>query len=123
MYVGGHDHDLQHLEIPDWPFTFVQAGGGGQSITEMRRDLRGPFSRKVYGFAHLQIKGDRAEVRYIAPPDARNRETRVVHHFARDKETGAVTVISSTGMDKATTKPLKTLIGVGEKDVKDAGKK
>lgn len=123
MYVGGHDHDLQHLEIPDWPFTFVQAGGGGQSITDMRRDLRGPFSRKVYGFAHLQLKGDRAEVRYVAPPDAKNRETRVVHHFARDKETGAVTVISSTGMDKATTKPLKTLIGVGESDVKDGGKK
>jgi hypothetical protein len=118
MYIGGHDHDLQHLEIPGYPYSFVQAGGGGQGITDMRRDLRGPFSRKVYGFAHLRVKGDRADVRYVAPPDAKNRETRVVHHFARDNESGKVTVVSTTGIDKATTKPLKTLIGVGETDVK-----
>jgi hypothetical protein len=34
-----------------------------------------------------------------------------------------VTVISSTGMDKANTKPLKTLIGVSETDVKAPTKK
>ena len=122
FYVGGHDHDLQHLEIPNWPFTFVQAGGGGQSITDMRRDLRGPFSRKVYGFVHLHLEGDRADVRYVAAPDARNHDVRVIHHFAREKETGKVTVVSTTGIDRATTKPLKTLIGVGEEEKKDAKK-
>ena len=106
FYVGGHDHDLQHLEIPNWPFTFVQAGGGGQSITDMRRDLRGPFSRKVYGFVHLHLEGDKADVRYVAAPDARNHDVRVIHHFAREKETGKVTVVSTTGIDRATTTPL-----------------
>jgi tartrate-resistant acid phosphatase type 5 len=113
MYVAGHDHDLQHLEIPGWPFSFVQAGGGGQPITDMRRDIRGPFSRKVYGFIHLQFTDDVAEVRYVGSPDAK-----IIHHFERQKETGAVTTVTSTPVDKATTKPLKSLIGVGETEVK-----
>jgi hypothetical protein len=113
MYVAGHDHDLQHLEVKGWPFSFVQAGGGGQPITDMRRDLRGPFSRKIYGFIHLHFEGDTAEVRYVASPDSR-----IIHHFEREKETGDITIISSTPRDKATTKPLKTLIGVDETDVK-----
>jgi hypothetical protein len=118
MYIGGHDHDLQHLEIPGYPYSFVQAGGGGQGITDMRRDLRGPFSRKVYGFVHLRADGDRADVRYVAAPDARNHDVRVIHHFARAKETGDVAVVSTTGIDRATTKPLKTLLGVSEQDEK-----
>jgi hypothetical protein len=113
MYIAGHDHDLQHLQVPGWPISFVQAGGGGQPITDMRRDIRGPFSRKIYGFIHLQFFPDRAEVRYVASPDSK-----IIHHFEREKATGEVTVISSTPRDKATTKPLKSLIGVGENDVK-----
>jgi tartrate-resistant acid phosphatase type 5 len=117
MYIGGHDHDLQHLELPGWPISFVQAGGGGQGITDMRRDVRGPFSRKMYGFTHLQFFPDRAVVRYIGSPAGK-----IIHEFERQKATGAVTIISSTPRDKATTKPLKALIGVGENDVKP-GKK
>jgi hypothetical protein len=122
MYIGGHDHDLQHLEIPGYPYSFVQAGGGGQGITDMRRDLRGPFSRKLYGFVHFRAAGGKADVRYVAAPDARNPDVRVIHHFAREKETGKVTVVSTTGIDRATTKPLKTLIGVGEQETKGATK-
>jgi hypothetical protein len=113
FYIAGHDHDLQHLEIPGWPFSFVQCGGGGQGYTDMRRDSRGPFSRKLYGFAHLQIKGDTAEVKYVSAKDGA-----VVHDFTRDKKTGHVTVISTTGRDKASTKPLKTLLGITESATK-----
>jgi tartrate-resistant acid phosphatase type 5 len=109
MYLGGHDHDLQHLEIPGWPISFVQAGGGGQSTTDMRRDLRGPFSRKIYGFIHLQIKGDRADVKYIATKDGKP-----IHEFVREKPTGAIRIVSTTGRDKATTRPLRTLLGIRE---------
>jgi hypothetical protein len=116
-YVAGHDHDLQHLEIRDWPFSFVQAGGGGQGTTDMRRDIRGPFSRKLYGFAHLRFTPEVMEVRYIA-----SRDGKLTHYFERNRE-GIVTIVSSSGHDKATTKPLKTLIGVGESDVKQPEKK
>jgi hypothetical protein len=113
LYVAGHDHDLQHLQIEGWPFSFVQAGGGGQPVTDMRRDIRGPFSRKIHGFVHLRASGDTADVRYLAIPDGK-----VIHEFARDKGSGAIRIVSTTGRDKATTKPLKTLAGVGESDVK-----
>jgi 3',5'-cyclic AMP phosphodiesterase CpdA len=112
FYLAGHDHDLQHLEIPGWPISFVQAGGGGQPVTDMRRDVRGPFSRKVHGFAHVRFLADKAEVRYVNAKDVK-----VVHRFERTRD-GVVTVVTSSGRDRATTKPLKTLIGAGETDVK-----
>lgn len=117
LYIAGHDHDLQHLQIPGWPFSFVQAGGGGQPITDMRRDVRGPFSRKLYGFAHLRVLEDQVEVRYVAAKDGQ-----VAHLFQRDHD-GKVTIVSTTGHDKATTKPLKALIGVNEADVKSSTEK
>lgn len=113
MYIAGHDHDLQHLEVPGWPMSFVQAGGGGQGITDMRRDVRGPFSRKTYGFTHLHFDENFADVRYVSSPDGK-----IVHHFQRDKASGGMIVLSSIPRDRATTKPLKSLIGVGEHDVK-----
>jgi tartrate-resistant acid phosphatase type 5 len=118
MYVAGHDHDLQHLQVNGWPFSFVQAGGGGQPITDMRRDIRGPFSRKIYGFIHLHFEQDSADVRYVASPDAK-----IIHHFQRQKESGAITIVTSTPRDKATTKPLKTLLGISESDIKPPEKK
>jgi tartrate-resistant acid phosphatase type 5 len=111
-YIAGHDHDLQHLELRDWPFSFIQAGGGGQPVTDMRRDVRGPFSRKLHGFAHVRVTPETMEVRYVA-----SRDGKVTHYFERDRD-GTVTILSSSGHDKATTKPLKTLIGVAETDVK-----
>jgi hypothetical protein len=117
LYIAGHDHDLQHLQIEGWPISFVQAGGGGQPVTDMRRDVRGPFSRKIHGFAHLRVSGETADVRYLAIPDAK-----IIHEFARDKQSGAIRIVSTTGRDKATTKPLKTLAGLGEADVRAATK-
>jgi hypothetical protein len=114
LYCGGHDHDLQHLQVPGWPMSFIQAGGGGQTITDMRWDSRGPFSRKVHGFVHLRIMRDRAELRYI---DA--KEVKIAHFFTREKD-GTVTVIHTTGRDRATTKPLKTLLGIPESATKPA---
>lgn len=104
FYVGGHDHDLQHLEMKEWPFSFIQAGGGGQPVTDMRIDRRGPFSRKLHGFVHAEFREDAARIRYIAQPDAR-----VVHDFTRAAKGGAIEVIVSTGRDKGTVKPLKVL--------------
>ena len=37
FYLCGHDHSLQHLEIPDWPVSFVISGGGGAKRKEMLR--------------------------------------------------------------------------------------
>src|SRR5688500_14627999 len=36
LYICGHDHDLQHLEVPDWKTSFLLVGGGGASTRPMR---------------------------------------------------------------------------------------
>jgi hypothetical protein len=106
FYFCGHDHDLQHLEIKDWPMSFIVAGGGGQGTTDMRRDIRGPFSRKLYGFAHMQFYPKRVDVRMVNGADAK-----VVHHFIRSPQ-GKIEILSTTGRDKATTRPLRALQGL-----------
>jgi hypothetical protein len=106
FYFCGHDHDLQHLQVKDWPMSFVVAGGGGQGTTDMRRDIRGPFSRKLYGFAHLQFFPQRVDVRFVNGADGK-----VVHHFIRSSS-GQIEILNTTGRDKATTRPLRAIQGL-----------
>src|SRR5207249_435733 len=37
FYLAGHDHCLEHLQIPGWPTSFVVSGGGGQDKYEIKR--------------------------------------------------------------------------------------
>jgi len=108
FYVCGHDHDLQHLEIPDWRTSFVLAGGGGAGTRTMRNDTRGPFSRAVHGFAHFQFKGDLATVSMVG------EDGNILHAFTRTRD-GVVKTVETTGSDRATSKPLKAIQGLEEK--------
>lgn len=110
FYVCGHDHDLQHLQVEKWWPSFILAGGGGQKPTEMRRDIRGPFSKRYMGFAHMQFFPNRAVIRFINGEDGK-----LVHEFIRDSR-GQVQIAYTSGRDKATTKPLKAILGFEELD-------
>jgi hypothetical protein len=116
FYVCGHDHAIQHLQIPGWSTTFLLAGGGGKKPTKMRRDLRGPFSRSLNGFAHLELNPDRAIVRFVSGADAR-----VVYEFERAHD-GDVNVLVEGSRDKATTQPLKVLLGIDQLEKDKAAK-
>lgn len=109
FYICGHDHDLQHLEMPGWSTTFMVCGGGGKKPTKMRRDLRGPFSRSLNGFAHLRLFPDHARVDYVDGETGQR-----VHQFRRSKS-GKVEVVKIGGNDKASTQPLRVLLGLDEK--------
>lgn len=109
FYICGHDHDLQHLEMPGWSTTFMLCGGGGKKPTKMRRDLRGPFSKSLNGFAHLRMFPDRAMIEYIDGETGRR-----VHQFERNAS-GKVEIVVKGGNDKASTQPLKVLLGLDEK--------
>jgi hypothetical protein len=106
FYICGHDHDLQHLETPGWHTTFIIAGGGGREATSMRRDTRGPFSRKLNGFAHLQFFDDHVQVKLIDAGDGR-----IAHEFRKD-DSGRIGVVWTTGRDKPTTRPLRSIQGL-----------
>ncbi len=110
FYICGHDHDLQHLQIPGWDTSFMLTGGGGRRPTKMRRDLRGPFSKSINGFAHLEMTPERVDVKYI---DA--EKGAIAHEFVR--QPGAnVAIVLKGGNDKASTQPLKVLLGLDEND-------
>jgi len=65
MYLCGHDHDLQHLEIEGKKTSFVVSGGGGARVRELKSDRKTPYGKNVYGFSHLQIGRERLILRHI----------------------------------------------------------
>lgn len=69
LYLCGHDHDLQHLELETLKTSFVLSGGGGARVREGKipESQRGPFSETAYGFTHLQIDADHLTVRHFDP--------------------------------------------------------
>jgi len=108
FYLCGHDHNLQHLEIPDWPVSFVMCGGGGAHAAPMLHDNLPPFSRTVYGFVHLTFTPQLAIVSYIGTDD------QPVHVFMRTKA-GVVTTLMSTKSDVPFDKPLELIQGLYDK--------
>lgn len=77
LYLGGHDHDLQHLELEGLKTSFVISGGGGQSLHEPGKLLKGPYFQKVHGFTHLSLVADRLHVRHI------DDNGKIVHAFSK----------------------------------------
>ena len=66
LYLCGHDHDLQHLELAGQKTSFVLSGGGGARARELKNTTRQmPFGTAVNGFSHLQINAQRAVVRHL----------------------------------------------------------
>jgi tartrate-resistant acid phosphatase type 5 len=105
FYLCGHEHNLQHLEIPKWEPSFVLAGGGGAHAHPMLRNNRGPFSRSIYGFVHFELTPDKATVHYIGVEDE------PLHVFERSKA-GEVKTLFTTPSDPAADKPLEVIQGL-----------
>ncbi len=93
LYACGHDHSLQHLRVPDWSLDFVISGGGGAARKDMKRNDRGPFSRKIYGFAHMEIREDAIRVKFIE-----GLTGEVAHEFVRNSA-GEMAVVRTTPSD------------------------
>lgn len=85
LYLAGHDHNLQHLEIPGWPTSFCISGGGGQSTYGMQRNDRGPFAVAGFGFATLRFRPETLSVRFL------DTAGKVLHAFERKPNTAVTT--------------------------------
>ena len=92
FYLCGHEHNLQHLEIPGSTVSYVIAGGGGAHAAPLMRDNRG-FSRESFGFADFELTPDTATVRIIGADD------KPMHVFERTKA-GNVRIIETTPNSK-----------------------
>jgi hypothetical protein len=66
-YLGGHDHDLQHLEFAGHPTSFFLSGGGGADLYDLKitPDKRGPWAQKVNGFSHLSVTDKLLTLRHV----------------------------------------------------------
>jgi hypothetical protein len=101
-YICGHDHDLQHLQIPGRRTTFLLVGGGGKSIRPMRNDLRGPFSKSSYGFLHLSITRRAILGRFV------DNAGETLHVFER-RAAGDSRVVQTIGSDKAIPRSVRSV--------------
>lgn len=104
VYLCGHDHSLQHIEVKDLFTSYVVSGGGGAKRDAMLRDNRGPFSRSLAGFAAFSFDPDMLTVNLIG------EDGTVLHTFTRTKA-GVVTVTHTTLSDLRTTQPLRLIQG------------
>jgi hypothetical protein len=80
FYLAGHDHALEHLQIPDWPTSFIVSGGGGNSTYEIERHDREKFARSEHGFVHMQFTADTVRVSFI------DKDAKVLYIFERNRQ-------------------------------------
>ena len=88
LYLAGHDHDLQHLELESHPTSFFLSGGGGSGIYNLKISPahRGPYAQKVYGFSHLSVTKKHMTLRHL------DSEGHILHSFRKSKD-GEVTIL------------------------------
>ena len=108
IYLCGHEHNLQHLEIANFKTSLVLAGGGGAHSYPLIRDNRGPFSRAIYGFVHFEFTPEQVIVHYI------DADGKPVHVFVRTKA-GEVKTVLTTPSDSGVGKPLEAIQGLYDK--------
>ena len=84
MYLCGHDHTLQHLEVPDYRASFVVTGAGGAGLHDLKDTGRG-YTEKIFGFTHLHVSPESVDVQYL---DANGL---CLHAFRRTRD-GKMTV-------------------------------
>lgn len=67
LYMAGHDHDLQHLELEGHPTTHFLSGGGGADLYVLKVDGldRGPYAQEVHGFSQLSVTPKALELRHL----------------------------------------------------------
>jgi hypothetical protein len=86
LYLAGHDHNLQHLQVEGHNPSFVVSGAGGASLYDIKTSERG-FAQKVLGFTHLYVTRETIHVQFI------DAEGKLLHAFRRNRA-GQVSLVS-----------------------------
>jgi hypothetical protein len=102
LYIAGHDHDLQHLEMPNQPTSFLLVGGGGKEIRAMRNDIRGPFSKSIFGFAAMNFTPQAITVRLVA------NDGETLHAFKRMPD-GRIEILEAGESDPAQPRTIGSI--------------
>lgn len=100
LYLAGHDHCMEHIQIPTNFTSHIVSGAGGKTLYPMFRDDRGPFTASAYGFVHIKLTPELATVRFV------NESGKTMHLFERTPD-GKVDVKETTGIQKAVPRSKK----------------
>lgn len=113
FYLCGHEHDIEHLEIPHWFTSFVIDGGGGAHPHPLSRDDRG-FSREAFGFVNFDLTPDKATVTFVGI------DGKPMHTFERTKA-GNVKILQTTP-NTPRTNPLKAFLDMKKQGEEKTGR-
>lgn len=86
LYLSGHDHNLQHLQVENQTASFVVSGGGGAALYGVKPTDRG-YAKSIRGFTHIHVTPAQFDLQHI------DAEGRLLHAFRRTPD-GKVTVTS-----------------------------
>lgn len=85
LFLAGHDHTLQHLQVEGYSPSFIVSGAGGARLYDVRPTERGFANNRCLGFNHIHVTPERLDVQFI------NADGEQIHAFARTPD-GKVTV-------------------------------
>jgi tartrate-resistant acid phosphatase type 5 len=77
LFIAGHDHTLQHLQVEGYQPSFIVSGAGGARLYDIRPSERGFSNNRTLGFNHFHVTRDRLDVQFI------NAEGEQIHAFNR----------------------------------------
>ncbi len=88
VYLGGHDHDMQHLEFAGHPTSFFLSGGGGANSYPLPKmpNHNGQYAQQAYGFSHIEATSTLLTLRHL------DSSGNVLHAFTKAKD-GTVAIL------------------------------
>ena len=64
-YICGHEHDLQHLRMPEKSTDWFISGGGGRELHAINPAKKASFAQSVFGFMHLSVTPHDYEMTFV----------------------------------------------------------
>ena len=78
LFLAGHDHTMQHLQVKGYPCSFIVSGAGGAGLYDVKPAGRGFCDCRNLGFSHLHVTREHVNLQFI------NAEGETIHAFQRD---------------------------------------
>ena len=87
LFISGHDHSMQHLQVEGYATNFIVSGAGGANLYAVKPSKRGFIDHRNLGFNHIYVTPNELQVQFISAAGV------CLHHFQRDLS-GKITILA-----------------------------
>ncbi len=87
LFLSGHDHTMQHLQVEGYNTSFLISGAGGAKLYAIKPTGRGYVTNQHLGFNHIHVTPDELNVQFIG------LSGQSLHRFRRD-QSGRIQVLT-----------------------------